>query len=203
LTVIPCRIDRLDCRCNSRTAFGLVWLLLFCLAPLKVCGQVVASAYKDNPSVWAGAEFANYHAGFPYGSGLRLSGFGFFVTYNRTHHIGLEGHARFLDINSWYGETEQDYLAGPRYTFLAKEKWRPFADFEIGGVRIHYPFQIGVGDQFAMAPGGGLEYWVNHRFSVRGVYEYQILPNSPNFTNEPHFGVNPNGVYGGVSMRVF
>jgi opacity protein-like surface antigen len=170
---------------------------------VRLCGQVEPDADKGKASLWAGAEFANYRAGFPHGSGLRLSGVGAFVTFNRTHHIGFEGHVRFLYVNSWNGETEQDYLAGPRYTFFMSNRWRPFADLEVGAVRIHYPFHIGTGDQFAIAPGGGLEYRVSHRVSVRGIYEYQILPNSPNFTDEPHFGVHPNGVYGGLSIRPF
>ena len=181
----------------------MLWTLVLLLIPFKLNSQVVPDAFEGNPSLWGGFEFANYKAAFPYGSGLRLSGPGAFVTFNWTHHIGFEGHARFLDLNSWNGETEQDYIAGPRYTFFMSRHWRPFVTVGVGGVRIHYPFSIGTGNQFAVAPGGGLEYRITRRVSVRGVYEFQYLPNSPNFSNEPHFGMDPNGVYGGFSIRAF
>jgi opacity protein-like surface antigen len=54
-----------------------------------------------------------------------------------------------------------------------------------------------------MAPGGGLEYRLNHKWSLRATYEYQFLPNSPNFTNEPKFGIKPNGALMGISYRLF
>jgi len=171
---------------------ALTCIVLFASAPWTLMSQVEPAAYKDNPSLWAGAEFANYYAGFPHGSDLRLSGLGAFVNFDWTHRIGIEGHARFFNMNSWNGET-----------FLKSDHWRPFADFEIGVVRIHYPFQIGTGDQFALAPGGGLEYRLNRRVSVRTVYEYQFLSNSPDFTNEPHFGIHPNGITCGFSIRPF
>jgi opacity protein-like surface antigen len=56
---------------------------------------------------------------------------------------------------------------------------------------------------FAVVPGGGLEYRLNRRWSVRASYEYQILPVSPNFTDEPRFGIRPNGVFAGFTYRVF
>jgi opacity protein-like surface antigen len=115
----------------------------------------------------------------------------------------VEAHGRFLNLNSWYGETEQDYLAGPRYTFLHSLKWHPFASFQVGLVRVQYPFSIGTGTSFAMVPGGGLDYRINQKWSLRGSYEYQFLPNSPNFTDEPKFGIKPNGVSVGVSYRLW
>ena len=53
-----------------------------------------------------------------------------------------------------------------------------------------------------MVPGVGLEYRLKRRLSLRGSYEYQILPNSPNFTNEPKFGIRPAGVFAGLTYRL-
>jgi opacity protein-like surface antigen len=150
-----------------------------------------------------GAEYANLQAGFPNGSNLRLSGVGVFGNFNWNHTYGMEAHARFLNFNSWNGETEQDYLAGPRYTFLHRNKLRPFAAFNVGLVKIQYPFSMGTGTSFAMAPGGGVEYRLSHKWSIRGNYEYQILLNSPDFTNEPKFGIKPNGGLVGISYRLW
>jgi opacity protein-like surface antigen len=189
----------------KRSTAGLCSALLFGLAFIysSAFGQSVPDAYKDNPSLWAGIEFANIEAGFPYGSSVRLSGLGGIASFNWTHHLLLEAQARVLNLNRWNGESEHDYFAGPRYTFLKGNRLRPFARFEVGEVTINYPFNIGVGHQFAMVPAGGVECRLKHRWSVRGTYEYQILPNSPNFTDEPHFGMRPNGVFAGVTYRVF
>lgn len=142
-------------------------------------------------------------AGFPVNSSVHLSGIGAFVNYNWNHRFGVEGRARFLNLKSWHGETEQDYLAGPRYTFLQSNKWRPYAEFQAGMVNIQYPFNLGSGTSFAIAPGGGLEYRLSRKWSVRASYEYQKLFKTLSFTNEPSFGIKPNGASGGISYRVF
>jgi opacity protein-like surface antigen len=165
--------------------------------------QSTDSSLGPSQSLWVGAEYSNLHAGFPNGSDLRLSGIGGFANYNWNHSLGVEGHVRFLNFNSWNGETEQNYLAGPRYTFLHSNKWRPFAAFQVGLTRIQYPFSMGSGTMFAMAPASGLEYRLSHKWAVRASYEYQFLHNSPNFSNEPAFGIKPNGFHAGVSYRLF
>lgn len=178
-------------------------LLTISLGWTAAPGQAVPDAYKDNPSFWAGLEYSNVEAGFPHDSTLRLSGLGALVSFSWTHHLLLEGQARVLNWNRWNGESEHDYFAGPRYTFLKGDRLRPFVRFEIGMVTVNYPFHIGTGHQFAAVPGGGVEYRLSHRWSVRGTYEYQILPDSPNFANEPHFGMRPNGAFAGITYRVF
>jgi opacity protein-like surface antigen len=182
-------------------------LLMVMVGCAGVAGMAAAQTVVDGrggaASLWAGAEYASYKAGFPIDSSVQLSGIGAFATYNLNRHYAVEMHARFLNLNSWNGETEQDYLAGPRYTFLRGEKLRPFAMFQVGYVKIQYPFQMGTGTSFAMAPGGGVEYRLGRKWSVRGAYELQMLTNSPDFTNEPHFGIRPNGATVGISYRVF
>jgi opacity protein-like surface antigen len=165
--------------------------------------QTVPDGRGGAASLWAGAEYANYQAGFPEDSTVRLAGVGAFATYNLNRHYALEMHARFLNLNSWNGETEQDYLIGPRYSFLRGEKLRPFAYFQVGMVKILYPFQMGTGSSFAMAPGGGVEYRLSRKLSVRGAYELQMLTNSPDFTDEPKFGIHPTGATVGISYRIF
>ncbi|MGO8756541.1 MAG: outer membrane protein [Terracidiphilus sp.] len=173
------------------------------LAAAAAHGQTAPAANGGGASLWAGAEYSNMQAGFPNGSSVRLDGIGGFAGYNWNHSFGVEGHIRFLNFNSWYGESQQDYLAGPRYTFLHNDRWRPFAAFEVGAVKIQYPFSLGTGTSFAMAPSGGLEYRLGRKWSVRGAYEYQFLPNSPDFTDEPKFGIRPNGILAGISYRIF
>lgn len=181
-----------------RAGFAIAGLL----AAAAANRQVTRSAEGAGQSLWVGGQYSNFEAGFPNGSNVRLSGIDAFVNFNWNHRLGLEEHNRFLSFNSWNGETEQNYMIGPRCTFLHREKLRPFAAFEVGFVKIHYPFSIGNGTSFAMAPGGGVEYRLSRQRSVRGSYEFQFLPNSPNFTNEPKFGIKPNGLSPGISYRL-
>lgn len=186
--------------CGWRTGLAMAGILA---AAAVAYGQSEASAFGAGQSLWIGGEYTNLQAGFPIDSSVRVSGIGVFGDYNWNHRIGLEARARFLNFGSWHGETEQDYLVGPRYTFLHSSKWLPYADFKVGLVKIQYPFSMGNGTSFTMAPGGGVERRLNRRWSVRAAYEYQILSNSPNFTNEPKFGIKPNGFSGGISYRLF
>ena len=181
---------------------GIILMGLLATAALAH-GQVVHSAQGAGPSLWVGAEYSNLKAGFPKGSSTRLSGIGVFGDLNWNRRLGIEAHARFLDLGSWHDETQQDYLIGPRYTLLHHEKLRPYAKFEVGLVKIHYPFSLGDTTNFAMAPGGGIEYRLRDKWSLRAAYEYQVLTNSPNFTNEEKYGIHPNGVVAGFSYRLF
>lgn len=187
----------------TRLAASVLALALAAVFAEPARAQAVYAGRGGAASLWVGAEYANLKAGFPRDSTVRLGGIGGFATYNWNRHYALEVHARFLNMNSWYGETEQDYLAGPRYSFLRGEKLRPFAAFQVGMVRMKYPFEIGTQSYFALAPGGGVEYRLNRKWSVRGAYEFQKLLNSPNYTNEPKSGIQPNGFTAGVSYRIF
>ena len=165
--------------------------------------QVVPSAEGPDRSLWAGAEYSNIHAGFPYESNQRLWGIGGFADYHITSHIGVEAEARFLRFNSFYGETEDNYLAGPRYSVRAFRRVQPWAQCLAGLGKIQYPFAIGSGSYFAVAPGAGLNYRLSPRFTVRGGYEYQFWLNSPNVAGEPTHQLTPNGFHAGVAFHVF
>jgi opacity protein-like surface antigen len=189
---------------KKMSGWRVVWAMAAVLAVAVVAqGQSTYSASGVGPSLFVGAEYANLQAGFPINSDTRLSGVGGFVNYNWSHSIGMEARARFLNFGSWYGETQQDYLVGPRYTFLHSNTWHPYAIFNVGLVKIQYPFSMGNGTSFAMAPGGGLEYRMSHKIHLRAGYEYQMLTNSPDFTDEPKFGIRPSGFTAGVSYRIF
>jgi hypothetical protein len=160
------------------------------------------TAYGGGQSVWVGLDFSNMSVGFPYGSGQRMSGIGVFGVFNFNHRFAIQGESNFLRFNSYEGENQTSFLAGPRYTFLHSSKWRPYAQFSIGNVHTQYPFDIGSGNSFALSPAFGLDYRVSPRWAVQAKYEYQFLTNSPNFTNEPKFGMTPNGFSLGVSYRL-
>lgn len=152
--------------------------------------------------MWVGVEYSNIHAGFPYQSGQRLWGVGGFADYHYNHSIDIEVEARFLRFNSFYGETEDNYLAGPRYLVETLGKCQPYGQFLVGLGKIQYPFKIGSGQYLALAPGGGMNYRISRKWTLRGEYEYQLWPESPNFANEPAHQINANGFHVGIAYRI-
>lgn len=174
----------------------------FGLLAVPVCAQVAPSAYREAASLWAGGEYSNIHASFPYQSSQRLAGAGAFVDFNWRGRFGVEGDARFLQFGNYHGETESSYLAGPRYLLPRFRKFQPYAKFLVGEGKIHYPFDIGDASYLALAPGGGVNYRLSRKWLVRGEYEYQIWPSSPGFANEPNHPLTPNGFHLGIAYRI-
>jgi opacity protein-like surface antigen len=183
----------------------ICWMpaLAVCLLAGSALGQVVPSATRASHALWVGAEYSNIHAGFPYQSNQRLWGIGGFADYHLSPHIAVEVDARFLRFNSFYGETEDNYLTGPRYLARYVGKFQPYAQCLAGFGAIQYPFQIGSGRYFALAPGGGASYRISHRLALRGEYEYQLWLNSPNIVGEPAHMITPYGFHVGVAYKVF
>jgi opacity protein-like surface antigen len=164
--------------------------------------QVVPSGEEAGRALWVGGEYSNIQAGFPYQSSQRLWGIGGFADYHLTPHFDVEGEVRFLRFNSFYGETEDNYLAGPRYLIERFEKIQPYAQCLVGFAKMQYPFSIGTGQYFALAPGAGANYRISHRWSLRGEYEFQLWPGSPNLANEPAHEIQPNGFHVGLAYRL-
>jgi opacity protein-like surface antigen len=176
--------------------------LAACLYTNSVQAQVVPSAKGQGHALWVGGEYSNIHAGFPYQSSQRLWGVGAFVDYHLTVHLDVEAEARFLEFNSFYGESENNFLAGPRYLARRFGKVQPYAQCLVGIARIQYPFSIGSGQYLALAPGGGLNYRLYRRWTLRGEYEYQFWPGSPNIAIEPAHEITPNGFHVGIAFRL-
>jgi len=172
------------------------------LLAIATQAQVAPSAIRPNHGLWLGAEYANIHAGFPYESNQRLWGIGAFADYHVTSHIGVEADMRFLRFNSFYGETEDNYLAGPRYLVGIFGKLQPYAQCLVGIGKIQYPFQIGTGRYFAVAPGAGANYRIARRWSLTGGYEYQFWPGSSGVPGEPAHPIAPSGFHAGFAFRL-
>jgi opacity protein-like surface antigen len=190
---------------NSNRLPGLriiCWMAVLLLA-LAAQAQVAPSAYGPGHSLWVGGEYSNINASFPYQSNQRLSGISVFADYNVNSPIGVEAAARFLRFNSFYGESEDNYLAGPRYVVRKFGRLQPFAKFLVGIGKIQYPFSIGSGSYLALAPAGGVDYRLSHRWAIRAEYEYQFWPGSPGFSNEPANQLTPNGFHAGIAFRPF
>ena len=185
----------------TRFLGGIVALAATWLA-IAAHAQVVPSAFGPAHAFWLGGEYSNIHAGFPYQSSQRLFGVGVFADYHLTPHIGIEAQARFLRFNSFYGETETNYLAGPRYLARSFGNLQPYAQFLAGLGMIQYPFQIGSGNYLALAPGAGANYRIARRWSLTGSYDYQLWPGSPGVTGVPSHQIAPSGFHAGLAFRL-
>lgn len=164
--------------------------------------QVAESVRGGNSTLWVGGEFGSFNS--DYLTRTRIIGPGVTVDYNLTPKIGLIGELRWLHWNGTDSQTQSDYLIGGKYVFhYHRFSFGP--KFLVGGVWVKYPVVAtggSTGSYFAYAPGGFGEYRVSQRFSVRGGYEYQILPSAPGFAGQPSNGLTPNGFTVGVNYRL-
>ncbi len=154
-------------------------LFLACL----VGGQAVAraqspeSAVGDNQRLSVGGFLSANYLG--YGQHW-LGGGGVYADVNLTWRYGIEGEADWTHFHELDGSHAATYLIGPRYQLAgvgAKYKYRPYVKFLVGDGRFTFPYGLGYGNYFVMAPGGGVDYRLNYHFRLRLVdVEYQYWP---------------------------
>ena len=162
--------------------------------------QVAAAGVGAGHTLWAGAEYVNYSASFPYKSGQRLTGYQFFANYDFTPHLALEADVRLLNQSNFNGETESDYLAGPQFRSGRYGRFQFYGQYLAGLGKIQFPFSIGNGSYFAVDVGGGVNYRIARHWQFRGGYDYEIWFNSPNVANQPDDPITPNGFHAGLAF---
>ncbi|HUY94652.1 MAG TPA: outer membrane beta-barrel protein [Terracidiphilus sp.] len=177
---------------------ALVIVLLLAAASLAAA-QAVPDAEKGRASLWAGAGYSRFQPDFGPNTMGGVTGF---ASLNLGR-WGVDANLRFLRFNSFHGETQTHYLAGPRYFLFPMGRLKPFAGLLFGVGTIHYPFEIGNGSYFAYAPYGGAEFRLTHRVALRADYEYQFWPAAPGIAGEPNHGLTPSGLTIGAAWRVF
>lgn len=105
-----------------------------------------------------------------------LFGVGAYLDVRFTRWVQLEAEARWLAFNAYRGFTEENYLIGPRIPLYHFGRSTPYAKVLFG---------VGNGDfltgaSSAIAFGGGLDYRLNKRLTLRLVdFEYQRWSSSP------------------------
>jgi opacity protein-like surface antigen len=162
--------------------------------------QVAPSATAHGLVIWVGGEYSNFQTDF---DGNRIGGVGVYADIDRTPHWGAEAESRWFRLGSESGQTASNYLLGGRYRFPLKgNKLFPYAKFLAGSGVMKYPSGLGHGSYFAYAPGGGIDFRVSHRISIRVDYEYQRWPAAPGFPGVPSHGLSPNGISVGAAWRL-
>jgi len=156
--------------------------------------QNIPTAIGPGSYVAVGGEFSAFQA--DYGKRV-LTGATIFADVNPTWRIGFEAEARYLRYNTYENVTETNFLAGPR-VMIRPGPLRPYVKFLVGAGKINFPFHYAQGTYLAYAPGAGLDYLLNDRFTIRVVdLEYQFWPDF-----SPYGGLHPYGVSAGISFRL-
>lgn len=182
-----------------KTACALLAASFFMAAPLSA--QAVPAAQGPSARLWLGGEYSNFLPGF--GPSNRLTGMAIYTDLSLGPRWGIEGEMRFLHINGFHGEAQNHYLIGPTVNIARVGKIRPYVKFLCGIAQNRFPFSIGTGTYFAMAPGGGADYRLTRRIALRAGYEYQIWPSAPGIAGEPSNGMKPSGFSTGLSYQLF
>ena len=182
--------------CGRFQAGGVLFLALLTIglaAPRHAAAQSAESADKGGArlSVGGGA------SGFTLGYGQRrMLGATLWVDGDTIRHIGIEGEARWLDFHQTADVHAETYLGGLRY-HLNYGRMQPYLKGMAGMGHFNFSYNLATGQYFVYAGGGGLDYRLSRRWSLRGEFEYQ---NWPDFT---YGAMTSVGVTGGMRYRIF
>jgi hypothetical protein len=169
-------------------------LLLICAAS-SLHGQVAPAATSSSFRLDAGALGSVFQPDYD-GSGkaetgpYRLYGVGGYVDARFSRWVQLEAEGRWLHFNEYLGINENTYLIGPRIPVVTFHKLTPYGKFLVGMGSGSFL----TGHSFVLAYGGGFDYRLGHRFTVRADFEDQQWRITPT--------LYPYGVSAGISYRI-
>lgn len=165
--------------------------------------QVVPSATGRRLVINAGGEGSAFQPDYT-GSGAansspnRLYGIGAWVDADFTRWIQIEAEGRWLRWNQYGGIAETTYMAGPRVPVYTWGRITPYGKFLIGWGSDAGSGGYGwlTGRATAWAYGGGVDYRLSRKFTLRYDFEYQTWRVA---------SLHPYSNYGsvGLSYRVF
>lgn len=157
-------------------------------------GQARESATAGKAFVWAGASASGYY--LEYGT-IKELGVSAFVDADSVRRFGIEGEGRWLEYHRKADVHVETYMIGPRYHFDIG-RFQPYVKGMIGVGYFNFPYNYAHGSYLVTAAGGGIDYQLHGRWSLRALdAEYQYWPQ---FT----FGaMSSAGVSAGIRYRVF
>jgi hypothetical protein len=186
----------------------LVAVLVAVLDMASAGAQAAESARQRQLTVTAGAIASGFEP--RYDTNYLLFGAGAYVDVHLTHWVQLEAEGRWLRFNGYYGESQDNYLIGPRVPIKRFGKFQSYGKVLIGLGKMEFPQgdYYSHGNFTALALGGTLEYRLNRRWSIRAVdFEYQdwpnFIPKEPGVAGSPIRSLQPYGVSVGFGYRVF
>ncbi len=175
-------------------SLGITIILLAITAVCRPCrGQSAESADLSRPALWVGASASGYYLQY----GVRkMAGVSAFADADSAHHIGVEAEGHWLEFHQTANVHAESYLVGPRF-HIDIRKYHPYVKGMIGFADFNFPYNFAHGTYLVVGGGGGVDYGLTPRWSVRWEIEYQDWPQ---FT----FGAMTSvGVNAGIRYRVF
>jgi opacity protein-like surface antigen len=174
-----------------------LFLCLSLLLASHAVAQVAPAMQAPRFNLQVGGEFSIFKPDF---GAQSLLGIGAYADLDLPRWIGVEAEARTLSFNKYQNKLRMDSgSGGARFFFPYHQRLVPYAKGLIGFGSIDFPFH-GPYDHDTMllyTIGGGADYKLSHRISIRGEYEYQFWPD---FLGK---GLSPHGVNIGASYRIF
>ena len=179
-----------------------VFLSFFAVFCAAARAQVVPAATRPGPSIYAGGTASAFRPypdasavlpGYPDKTSLGIGGY---VDLNAPRWWGIEGEGRWLLFHEFAQIHEDTYLVGPRFIL-------PWGRFKFYGKGLYgqgvFDFPYGSAHEFSpvMAVGGGVDYRLSHKLSVRLFdAEYQ------KWWSFQHQGISPVGASIGVAYHL-
>ena len=181
--------------CRSLKAIGIAAGAGVLLLALSARGQALSTAGGPGSYLAVGGGVSAFQE--DYGQQV-LGGATVWVDMNPTWRYGLEGEARWLNYHTDENVNEATYLGGVRVMlWKPTSRFRPYGKFLAGLGHISLPFGLETENILAMAPGAGLDIYLNDRWSVRAAdFEYQLWPQFVNGQLKPY------GVSVGIRYRI-
>jgi hypothetical protein len=153
-----------------------IWafLLLAGMAALpgNARAQAAESANAGHLFLSAGAGGSGFY--IQYGERKNL-GITAWVDADSIRHFGVEGEGRWLEFHQTADVHVETYLIGGRYHFNVG-RMKPYVKGLVGDGRFNFPYNYAYGHYLVVAPGGGVDYHLNRRWSARADFEYQYWP---------------------------
>lgn len=129
-----------------------------------------------------------------------LLGAGAYVDMKFNRWVQIEAEGRWLRFNQYAGVNQDNYLIGPRLPIFHAGRTTVYAKALGGYSNMAFGNDQGSGKTATFAFGGGLDYRVTKRISLRAAdFEYQYWPASA-WSNS---AFTPYGASMGIGYRIF
>ena len=165
-----------DSRARMLSRRGLLSCLMVAVVTLlggmSGLAQTRESATAGRGFIWTGGGASGYY--LQYG-GEKIIGLTGFLDADSVRRMGIEAEGRWLDLHETHNVHAETFLAGPRY-HLDMGRFQPYAKGLAGMGKFNFPYNYATGKYFVIGVGGGMDYLINPRLSVRGDFEYQYWP---------------------------
>lgn len=165
------------------------------LLPLAGHGQALPTASGPGSNITLGAGLSWFQQDY----GRRTIGGGFsYVELHPQWRYGLVGEARLLRLNTSQQVTQSTYLAGIKAGLRPRPtRTEPYVKVLAGAGRMTLPFAYAHGTFLTYAVGGGVDYSLNDRFTLR-LADVEIQ----RYARFPYGNLQPYGLSMGISLRL-